>query len=99
MLLGGLGWLAALVVLIAFNGKSDFVCYHAKQELILHVANFFLIVVTVVLALTFVLLPLAILLGLFSLALMVVLPIIAAIQASNGDWYRMPLVGRFVARP
>lgn len=99
VLLGGLGWVAALAVLLAFSGKSEFVSFHAKQELILHLANFVLIVVAVVLAFTVILIPVALLLGLFSLVLMVVLPIVAAVQASNGAWYRMPIVGSFVDRP
>lgn len=94
VLLGGLGWLAALVIWLAYRGRSRFVAFHALQELWLHLANFFVIVAVVAMFLTVVLIPLAVLLGLASLLAMVVLPIVAAVRAGNGEWYRMPVVGR-----
>ena len=95
---GGFGWLVALVMYLVNREKSPFVAFHAYQELWLHGINFLIIVGAALAALTVVLIPLAILMGIFSFVLMVVIPIIGAVQASHGSWYRLPIVGALSKR-
>jgi uncharacterized membrane protein len=95
VLLGGFGWLAAIVIYFAFRERSQFVAFHAKQEIALHLANFVLILACVAMALTIVLIPLAIVCGIVAFFAMVVLPIVGAVKAGNGEWYRLPVVGGF----
>ena len=65
----------------------------AKQALLLNVIVFVVALATAVLWITNILIPLVIL---FWIALMIaalVLPIVGAIKASQGDYYRYPVVG------
>jgi len=96
--LGGFGWLVALVIYLTNREKSPFVAFHAYQELWLHGINFLILVTALILSITVVLIPLAILLGIVSFVLMVVIPIVGAVQASNGNWYRLPIVGALSRR-
>ncbi|MGE0002342.1 MAG: DUF4870 domain-containing protein [Fimbriimonadaceae bacterium] len=96
--LGGFGWLVALVIYLVNREKSPFVAFHAYQELWLHGINFLILGAAVIAAMTVILIPLAILLGVVSFVLMVVIPIVGAIQASNGNWYRLPVVGALSKR-
>lgn len=81
------------IIIWVVKSDSKVVSSVAKQAVILNVAVFVLILGTVPLALTVILLPLAILLwvvlGLAALAL----PIIGAIKASEGTYYRYPVIG------
>jgi uncharacterized Tic20 family protein len=84
-----------LVPIIIWVVKSDsrIVSTIAKQALVLNVVVFFLIAATVLLWLTVILIPVVILfwvlLGLAALAL----PIVGAIKAYEGTYYRYPVVG------
>jgi len=65
----------------------------AKQALLLNVVVFVSAVVLAVLLLTIVLIPLVIL-GWIALALLAIaFPIVGAIKASDGVYYRYPVVG------
>jgi len=84
-----------LVPIIIWLTKQDspIISTIAKQAILLNVVAFVLVCVGVVLMLTLLLLPFAILLwigiGLAALAL----PIIGAVKASSGIFYRYPVVG------
>jgi hypothetical protein len=84
-----------LVPIILWVAKSDsrIVSSIAKQALLLNVVVFALIAVTAILWLTILLIPVVILfwvaLGLVALAL----PILGAVKAWDGQYYRYPLVG------
>jgi uncharacterized Tic20 family protein len=84
-----------LVPIIIWLTKQDspIISTIAKQAILLNVVAFVLVCVGVVLMLTLLLLPFAILLwigiGLAALAL----PIIGAVKASSGVFYRYPVVG------
>ena len=65
----------------------------AKQAVLLNLFVFVLIVATAVLWLTLILIPLVVLFW-FGLAITaVVLPIIGAVKASQGTYYRYPVIG------
>lgn len=87
------GFLAPLVIWLVYKGRGPFLEHHAKESL-----NF---QITVTIALfAFALLSL-VLVGIFLLLAlipwMIVMPIIAAVKASNGEWYRYPLTLRLVS--
>jgi uncharacterized protein len=84
-----------LVPIIIWVVKKDsaIISSIAKQAILLNVIAFLMIGVLVALALTIILIPVAIIggivLGLSALAL----PIIGAIKASDGTYYKYPVVG------
>ena len=84
-----------IVPIIIWMVKSDSAAIVgiAKQALLLNVIVFVLILGTAVLWITIILIPLVILfwivLGIAALAL----PIVGAVKASQGDYYRYPVVG------
>lgn len=88
--LGGI--LVPIVIWIA-KKDSPVISSIAKQAIILNVAVFLAIAVTAILWLTILLIPVVILfwvlLGLAAIAL----PIVGAIRAWDGTYYRYPLVG------
>ena len=84
-----------IVPIIIWMVKSDSAAIVgiAKQALLLNVIVFVVALATAVLWITIILIPLVIL---FWIALMIaalVLPIVGAIKASQGDYYRYPVVG------
>jgi len=91
-------YIAPLVIYLVYKDRSRFVAFHALQALF-----FQLLALAVVIALTLfsvitlgcgalLAVPLAIALAIAVL----VYTIIAAIQANNGVWYELPIVGRWV---
>jgi hypothetical protein len=88
-----LGGVLVPIIIWAVKRDSKVVSSIAKQALLLNVAVFVLIAGTVLLWLTIVLIPVVILfwvlLGIAALAL----PIVGAIRALDGVYYRYPVVG------
>jgi len=91
-------YIAPLVIYLVYKDRSQFVAFHALQALF-----FQLLALAVVIALTLfsiITLGLGVLLAVplaIALAIAVlVYTIIAAIQANNGVWYELPIVGRWV---
>ncbi|NLJ54242.1 MAG: DUF4870 domain-containing protein [Intrasporangiaceae bacterium] len=85
-------FIAPLVVWLVFKGRGPFLEHHAKEALNFQITVLIAAVVSsllILLLVGFVLLPLV---GLWAL----IMPIIAAVKASNGDWYRYPLTIRFI---
>jgi uncharacterized Tic20 family protein len=86
------GFLAPLVIWLVFKGRGPFLEHHAKESL-----NF---QITVTIAGLVSLLAMFVLVGfVMILALipwMIAMPIIAAVKANNGEWYRYPLTLRLV---
>lgn len=100
-LLGYVVWLGQyivpLVLYLVYKDRSRFVAFHALQALLLQllalgvsVALVLLTIVTLGLGLIATL-PLAIALA----VALLVYTIIAAIQANNGVWYELPIVGQW----
>ena len=65
----------------------------AKQAILLNVVVFVTIVATALLWLTLILIPLVILFWCVLGAVALVLPIVGAVKASQGDYYQYPVVG------
>jgi len=87
-----LPFLLPLVVYLAMRGDSRYAADNAREALNFHLS--LLLYVLCCVPLTFILIgvPLMVLIGLASL----VLSIIAAIRAADGDCYRYPLTIRFL---
>jgi uncharacterized protein len=88
----GLGIILPLVVYLAMRTESDYAANNAKEALNFHISVYLYILCCIPLAFILIGIPLAIIIGLGSL----VLAIIAAVKASQGDCYRYPLTLRLV---
>jgi uncharacterized Tic20 family protein len=88
----GLGIILPLVVYLAMRGESEYVSENAKEALNFHISLIIYAICCIPLIFVLIGIPLLILLGLASL----VLAIIAAVKASNGECYRYPLTLRLV---
>ena len=88
-----LGGVIVPIIIWKVKSESAVIAGIAKQTLLLNVIVFVVSLATAVLWITIILIPLVIL---FWIALMIaalVLPIVGAIKASQGDYYRYPVVG------
>ena len=88
----GLGFIAPLVIWLMKRDEDPFVGYHAREAL-----NFQISLIIYVLAsflLMFVLIGFVLIFVVLIYALVVM--IIAGIRAANGEFYRYPLIFRFV---
>lgn len=86
-------FIAPLIVWLVFKGRGPFLEHHAKEALNFQITVLIAVIVSSLLMLAligFLLLPLV---GLWAL----IMPIIAAVKASNGQWYRYPLTVRFIS--
>jgi uncharacterized Tic20 family protein len=88
----GVGIILPLIVYLAMKGESDYVTTNAREALNFHISILIYCICCVPLVFILVGIPMLILIGLGSL----VLGIIAAIKASDGDCYRYPLTLRLV---
>jgi uncharacterized Tic20 family protein len=86
-----------VVPIIIWAVKSDVpvIASIAKQAVILNVVVFLLFVVTAVLWITLILIPIVILFWIALGGVAVALPIIGAIKANQGEYYRYPVVGTY----
>ncbi len=91
-------WIGPLILWLVKKDQSKFVGYHCLQALLLMGAVFIVEAISNIVFTALHLLPVAWLvvgvLGLASLAL----NIMAAIAASKGDWYEMPVVGAYARK-
>lgn len=88
----GVGIILPLVVYLAMRNESEYVAANAREALNFHISIFIYILCCLPLMFILIGVPLAILIGLGSL----VLAIIAAVKASDGECYHYPLTVRFV---
>lgn len=87
-------WLGPLILWLVKKDQSKFVAFHAVQALVLMGAVFLVGVAANILAalhLGLLAYPVAFLVGLGGL----ILNILAAIAANKGQWYEMPVVGKY----
>lgn len=88
-----LGGIVVPIVIWAVRKDSEVISSIAKQAILLNVAVFLLVAVTAVLWLTLILIPLVLLfwgaLGIVAVAL----PIIGALKANQGEYFRYPVIG------
>ena len=88
-----LGGVVVPIVIWVVKSDSRIVSSLAKQALLLNVAVFVLIAASALLWLTILLIPLVILFWVVLGIAAVVLPIVGAVRAMDGAYYRYPLVG------
>ena len=85
-------FIAPLVVWLVFKGRGPFLEHHAKEALNFQITVLIAALVSSLLIFLLVGLVLLPLVGLWAL----IMPIIAAVKASSGEWYRYPLTVRFI---
>ena len=88
----GLGIILPLVVYLAMRQESEYATSNAKEALNFHISVYLYLLCCIPLAFILIGIPLMIIIGLGSL----VLAIIAAVKASQGECYRYPLTLRLV---
>jgi uncharacterized Tic20 family protein len=88
-----LGFLAPLVILLVFGQRSGYVRAHAVESLNFNLSWLLYAVVAIILSFVVIGIPILIALGIAYL----VLVIIAAVRANNGELYRYPLTIRFIS--
>ncbi|HZF00812.1 MAG TPA: DUF4870 domain-containing protein [Methylomirabilota bacterium] len=89
----GVGLIFPLIIYLVKKGESEKITAHAREALNFHISLFIYGFCSVLLCVIFIGIPL-----LFALAIMaLVLPIVAAVKASDGGFYRYPLTLRLVA--
>ena len=88
----GVGILLPLVVYLAMRKESAYVAENAREALNFHISVIIYCICCIPLTLILVGIPLLIIIGLGTL----VLAIIAAVKASDGDCFRYPLTLRLV---
>jgi len=88
----GLGFLGPLIIWLIKRDEDVFVELHAREALNFQISLIIYLVISVILMLVIIglfLFPAVVIFGL-------IVNVIAAIKAANGDWYRYPLIIRFV---
>lgn len=97
---GGLGWVVPLIIFLMKKDQSRFVAYHAMQALAFEGVIFLTMMVlvligTVTCGIGFIItLPLMIVVGIAAL----VYHIKAGMAANEGQWYELPVAGRFARK-
>jgi uncharacterized Tic20 family protein len=84
----------APILIMMMKSDTPIVSAIAKQALFLNVAAFLSGFVVFFLVLTILLIPVAIILGAVVGISVILLPIIGAVQAADGNYFRYPLVGQ-----
>ena len=88
----GLGFIAPLVIWLMKKDEDPFVEYHARESLNFQITLIIAIIVSILLM--FVLIGFILIFVVLIFALVV--EIIAGVKAANGEFYRYPLIFRFV---
>jgi uncharacterized Tic20 family protein len=88
-----LGGIIVPIIIWIVKSESPVISSIAKQAIILNVAIFLLGGAFVLLCLTIILIPVSILAWIVLGIIAIALPIIGAIKASEGTYYRYPVVG------
>ena len=88
-----LGGILVPIIIWAMKKDSEMIATIAKQAIILNVAVFVLVLVSAILWITIILIPLVILFWILLGIAAVVLPIVGALKANQGVFYRYPVVG------
>jgi uncharacterized protein len=88
----GFGFLGPLIVWLIKRDEDVFVEWHAREALNFQISLMIYLIISVILML--------VLIGFFLFFALVIFGLVvnisAAIKAANGDWYRYPLIIRFV---
>jgi hypothetical protein len=88
----------AIVPIIIWIVKSESIVISgiAKQALLLNLFVYIAIGIGVILFFTIILIPVAVLLWLAACLAGIALPIIGAVKASDGEYYRYPFIGTLI---
>ncbi len=86
------GVLVPIIIWIV-KSESKVISSIAKLALILNLAVFVAACAAVLMAITIILIPLAVLIGIALFLAAIGLPIVGAIKASDGKYYRYPVIG------
>jgi uncharacterized Tic20 family protein len=89
-----LGGVIAPIVIMLAKKESPVVSTIAKQALILNIACVLSAIPIVIMFFSFIMIPLAILASILVGLAAVVLPIVGAVRAGDGYYYKYPLVGQ-----
>ena len=81
------------IIILMVKTDSKVISSIAKQALILNVAVFVLAAATAILWITVILIPLVILFWILLGLTAIALPIVGAVKASDGTYYRYPVIG------
>lgn len=88
-----LGGILVPIIIWAVKKDSEMIATIAKQAIVLNVAVFLLVAVTAVLWITIILIPLVLLFWCALAVVALALPIVGAVKANQGEYYRYPMVG------
>lgn len=96
--MGTLGWFVPLIIWLWKRKESDYIAFHALQELLYQLACMAILAVgwSVTSALCAVLIGFFMIPPMLALSLApVIWPIYAAVRANRGEWYQYPVVGEW----
>lgn len=88
-----LGGILVPIIIWAMKKDSVLIATIAKQAIVLNIVVFLLVAVTAVLWITIILIPLVLLFWCALAVIALALPIVGAIKANEGEYYRYPMVG------
>lgn len=88
-----LGGILVPIVIWFSKSENKTIAAIAKQAIILNVAIFVCILALVLLALTIILIPVSIVVGGVLFLAAIVLPIVGAVKALDGEFYTYPVIG------
>jgi hypothetical protein len=88
-----LGGIVVPILVVMLNKDRAVIRSLARQALYLNLAVFFCAIVALMLAATVVLIPLAVAMGCVTGCVAIALPIIGAIRAAEGIYFRYPIIG------
>jgi uncharacterized Tic20 family protein len=88
-----LGGVLVPIIIWIVKSESAVISNIAKQAVLLNLIVFVLIAATAVLWITIILIPVVILFWCILGIVAIALPIVGAIKASQGDYYRYPVIG------
>jgi uncharacterized Tic20 family protein len=92
-----LGGVIVPIIIWIVKSDSRVISNIAKQALLLNVVIFLLLIISVILLLTVVLIPLIFVFWIVAGLAAIALPVIGAIKASEGTYYRYPVIGSMVS--
>ncbi len=88
-----LGGIIVPIVIWFSKSENKTITAIAKQAIILNIAVFVCILALALLALTIILIPVSIVVGGALFLAAIVLPIVGAVKASDGEFYTYPVIG------
>lgn len=88
-----LGGILVPIIIWAIKKDSVLIATIAKQAIVLNIVVFLVVAVTAVLWITIILIPLVLLFWCALAVIALALPIVGAIKANEGEYYRYPMVG------